>query len=231
MAKYTTLVRSICETDAGLVESVGGNKVDEVVGKAWGKVFTSNVNFFDSAYKEGLCKKILKHYYMREIGFETAGLWKMAMNRKLEEIMPYYNQLYSSELLKFEPLKDVDYQEEFDRKSEDVRSDSKHATGNSNQSGNSLEKFADTPQGSVTNVLNGSYLSSATSVDSNGNGDYEENSSGSGSDDFTDHYLRKYSGKRGMNNYSRMLMDFRETFLNIDMLVVEEFEELFMQIW
>ena len=48
------------------------------------------------------------HYYTREIGFETVGLWKLKLQTKLNEIMPYYNKLYETELLKYNPLYDVD---------------------------------------------------------------------------------------------------------------------------
>ena len=92
LSKYTTEVRYICETDSGLDESVGFNSVDEVISKSWNKIFTSKVPFFDEDYRKILCCKILKHYYLREICSETVGLWKLWVNTKLEEIMPYYNQ-------------------------------------------------------------------------------------------------------------------------------------------
>ena len=99
MSKYTTEVRYICEQKSGLEESKGFNSVDGVIGKSWDKIFTSKVNFFDEDYRQVICKKILKHYYMREIGCETVGLWMLWMNTRLEEIMPYYNQLYESAML------------------------------------------------------------------------------------------------------------------------------------
>ena len=96
MSKYTTEVRFICESNSGLAESKGCDNVNEVLEKSWNKIFTTNCAFFDEAYRSVLCKKILKHYYLREIGSETVGVWKLWMNTKLEEIMPYYNQLYES---------------------------------------------------------------------------------------------------------------------------------------
>jgi hypothetical protein len=46
-------------------------------------------------------------------------------------------------------------------------------------------------------------------------------------EDFTE----KIIGKRGSENYSKMLNDFRTTFLNIDMEVIRELEVLFFQLW
>ena len=80
MSKYTTEVRFICESKSGLSESKGFGSVDEVLNGSWDKIFTSKVSFFDEEYRGVLCKKILKHYYLREIGCETVGIWLLWMN-------------------------------------------------------------------------------------------------------------------------------------------------------
>ncbi len=43
---------------------------------------------------ERLCKKILDHYYMRNIGVLPLAAWKREFLRKLNEIMPKYIVLY-----------------------------------------------------------------------------------------------------------------------------------------
>lgn len=104
MAKYTTEVRSICEHFAGRTESSGYSSVDEIISQSYNQIF-DNFPIFDETYRETLCSKILKHYYTREIGAESFGLWKLMLNRRMAEIMPYYNQLYESELITIDPLK------------------------------------------------------------------------------------------------------------------------------
>lgn len=108
MSKYTTEVRFICEEAAGLDSSVGYNDAEQVVQTAYPKIFSSSLVFYDEETKSRLLPKILLHYYQREIGFETVGLWKLKLNQKLREILPYYNQLYASEALVYDPLKNVD---------------------------------------------------------------------------------------------------------------------------
>lgn len=108
MSKYTSELRFICENICGCTESQGVSKVDEIISKAAPLIFDFDYPIFDEDYKIPLEKKILRHYYLREIGFETVGVWKLKLNDKLNEIMPYFNQLYKSELLKFNPLIDVD---------------------------------------------------------------------------------------------------------------------------
>ena len=108
MSKYTTEVRFICEEAIGLKQSVGYNDVNDIVQQAYPKIFDSSLVFHNEETKARLLPKILLHYYTREIGFETVGLWKLKLNQKMREILPYYNQLYASEELEYDPLKNVD---------------------------------------------------------------------------------------------------------------------------
>lgn len=108
MSKYTTEVRYICEKFAGKDTSVDYNKVDEVINASRAYIFDFDYPIFDVLYKPRLECKILKHFYTREIGAETVGLWKLFLNRKMNEIMPYYNQRYNSELITFNPLHNTD---------------------------------------------------------------------------------------------------------------------------
>ena len=89
MSKYTTEVRYICEEAAGLDASVGYNDVNQVVEAAYPKIFDSSLDFYDEETRTRLLPKILLHYYQREIGYETVGLWKLKLNPKLREILPY----------------------------------------------------------------------------------------------------------------------------------------------
>ena len=109
MSKYTTEVRFICETLAGFDMSQGYGKVSDILDNSWNKVFDFDFPIFDETYRSVLCKKILMHYYTREIGLETVGLWKLKLETKMNEIMPYYNKLYQTETYNFNPLYDTDY--------------------------------------------------------------------------------------------------------------------------
>ena len=104
MSKYTTEVRYICENYAHKSESEGYNSVQSILDNSWDKVFDFDFPIFDDTYKPVLCKKILKHYYTREICEETVGLWKLRLDSRMNEIMPYFNKLYDSELISIAPL-------------------------------------------------------------------------------------------------------------------------------
>ena len=263
MSKYTTEERFICENKAGLTESTGADNVDDVISKSWDKIFTSKAIFFDESYRGVLCQKILKHYYLREIGAETVGIWKLWMNTRLEEIMPYYNQLYKSALIEFNPLYDVDLMRTHNRKVDSTKQDDGTSktvsSGETSESGsnsgaesgtsNNTRKdlYSDTPQGAITGLENENYLTNARKITDSGNtsgsssGDYSSSgtskgtvngeTSNSGTANSLEDYVENVSGKQGSESYSSLLLKFRETFLNIDMQVIDEFSDLFMGLW
>lgn len=291
MSKYTTEVRYICENAAGLKSSVGYNDVDNIITLAIPKIFNFTFPIFDDIYRNVLCSKILKHYYTREIGEETVGLWKLRLETRLNEIMPYYNKLYKSELLEFNPLHDVELTTENtatkteNRDTTDNETENKSGTSNKNrdlkdnattentgettannttttdETNIRTDLYSDTPQGALTNLDNGEYLTNARRVSENKNEtktdeatgnstnnttysdsiveksdeefneDITRNKTGTENINTTDKYIHTITGKTGGMSYSKMIEEFRKTFLNIDMMVINELSDLFMCIW
>lgn len=253
MSKYTTEVRFICENSAGLSESEGADNVDSILDKCWNKVFNFDFPIFDENYRQVLCRKILKHYYTREIAHETVGRWKLALNAKLNEIMPYYNQLYKSELLEFNPFYDVDLTRSREgsgtsnRTSNNTETNSGTSKNVSSGSGRSntdtLNRFSDTPQNSMdTQGINDSVpLTTVTKVNENNTTTNEstdtltrnDSKTGNGTENInnTDKYIETVKGKQGTENYSSLLKKFRETFLNIDMMIIEDCSDCFFTLW
>jgi hypothetical protein len=253
MSKYTTEVRFICENSAGLSESKGANNIDSILDKCWNKVFNFDFPIFDENYRQVLCRKILKHYYTREIAHETVGRWKLALNAKLNEIMPYYNQLYKSELLEFNPFYDVDLTRSREgsgtsnRTSNNTETNSgtsknvSSGTGTSNT--DTLNRFSDTPQNSMDTqgIADSVPLTTVTKVNEDNMTTNEstdtltrnDNKTGNGTENInnTDKYIEIVKGKQGTENYSSLLKKFRETFLNIDMMIIEDCSDCFFTLW
>lgn len=253
MSKYTTEVRFICENNAGLSESEGADNVDSILDKCWNKVFNFDFPIFDENYRQVLCRKILKHYYTREIAHETVGRWKLALNAKLNEIMPYYNQLYKSELLEFNPFYDVDLTRSREgsgtsnKTSNNTETNSGTSKNVSSGSGTSntdtLNRFSDTPQNSMDTqgIADNVPLTTVTKVNEDNTTTNEstdtltrnDNKTGSGTENInnTDKYIETVKGKQGTENYSSLLKKFRETFLNIDMMIIEDCSDCFFTLW
>ena len=286
MSKYTTQVRFICEAESGLNESGGFNSITEILSSAAPKIFNFQYPIFDEEYRRSLEIKILRHYYTREISEETVGLWKLRLEDRLNLIMPYYNKLYSSELITFNPMHDVNVTRDHQRDNtgENVgvaigdvtSSDSGTRNGTTathtdtsnteTQAGTSSDTdwdlYSDTPQGGIDFITNdgdgvadNTYLTNArkktndgtTTATANASGDVDtettENISTTniGSTQSTnrttsnitntEEYIEHITGKQGTTSFSKMLEEFRETFLNIDKMVIEELADLFFGLW
>ena len=231
MSKYTTEVRYVCEQMGGYSESQGGDKVDDVLEKSWNKIFDTSWSIFDEQYRKVLCKKILKHYYTREIGAEVVGLWILWLNRRMCEIMPYYNQLYESEKLKFDPFTDTDITTTSNRKIDTENNTTGDSNGSGSSNNTSRDLYADTPQGALQGVESETYLTNARKISDTGSSNDSNNYNSSGSGNSNDDYFENVKGKRGGENYSDMLRKYRETFLNIDMMIIEELGDLFFNLW
>ena len=281
VSKYTTELRYICEVESGLTESKGYNDVNSIIQQAIPKIFSFNFPIFDESYRNVLETKILKHYYTQEIGLETYGLWKLKLDTKLNEIMPYYNQLYESATLEFNPLYDVDYTDTRTggntQKTQSTRESSGNKitenktiakgenenkvtnTGNKNTDNNNTTqtRFSDTPQGGLNDMFieaNG-YLTNVTIVNSNdntketvnntenGNVSYSDDTTVNGSENRTENvtdnetlqtteeYINKIQGKRGGQSYASMISEYRNIIVNIDMMIINDLNDLFMNIW
>ena len=346
MSKYTTEVRYICENYAGLDDSVGFNDVEQVLNASWNQIFTS-FPIYSEDYRATLCKKILRHFYTREIGFETVGLWKLKLNMRMNEIMPYYNQMYSSTLLEYNPLTDynftrtinevgskaeetstennktssgedtlartstrsnltndsstessTDTEAVVDRKDGSLTSSGTNSetlngtTGKASHTANTNTKvdlFSNTPQGGLTGIDNMTYLTTAEKITDNGSNDTTDNitdskttsgqnsktdttvdtenknvnktgsktfadektfsenrslqdtknlseeinesGSKSSSTDTTKRLVEEIIGKRGTTSYPKLIEEMRKSFLNIDMMIIRDLENLFMLLW
>ena len=145
MSKYTTELRFICETSAGLTDSEGYTSTRDIIEKSRAKIFDFDYPIFDEKYRSVLETKIIKHYYTREIAAETVGLWKLWLDERMNNIMPYYNQLYKSELLEFNPLYDTDITTDSNRKEkhEENTTDNNVRTDNTSRDENGTETRTD----------------------------------------------------------------------------------------
>ena len=104
MSVYTMELRVAMEALTGATEKEEYSGVDELISNARPLIFDFDYPIFDSSYKSILESKILKYYYFHEICDVPLARWKLMLDNKMNEIMPYYNQLYSSEKLTITPL-------------------------------------------------------------------------------------------------------------------------------
>lgn len=241
---------------------------------------------FDEEYRKGLNDKIIDHFYFREIGFETAALFAWYMRRTMNEIMPYYNQLYESELIKIDPTRDVDMWYDTnqtrrndetwnkantddytrDHKEDYTKDDIRYNVTTNDGSQHTDTKdhnrnvYSETPMSMLSGdseglIENLNYATTVTYDDGTGTSDGTTKSktqsddtnneekhltgkdtqdrdmteSGKRNTDDTLHNARHEAGFR--NSQAKLLLQYRETFLNIDLEVIGQLEDLFMGVW
>lgn len=239
MSSYTTEVRFICESLYRLEHSTGYNDIEKILKAVHKKIFDFDYPIFDEKYRSVLEIMILRHFYTREIGFETVGLWKLKLADKMITIMPYYNKWYASDLLEFNPLWDTDFTRkgninDTNKSKNDSTSTDKGKQTNSNTS-KLKSKFSDTPQGSISSLENDTYLTSATIDETNGSytNTNENNSTNTIKHEATNlnEYFEIVQGNRGVFDNGTMLRHYRETLTNINKRLLRELEDLFMLLW
>lgn len=204
MAKYTITIKSLID-----------NNFDFKM---------NNYPIFDENYRETLNNNILNHYYENEIGFETASLFRFYLNQKLNEIMPYYNELYKVQKKIIDDnllLNNVNLTEEL------VGSNTTETNSTSQSSNNSKNLFQDTPQGklSQTDIDDQEW---ATNLTLNKNNiEDKSNATGNG----TNQYIKTIIGNNGGKFNIDVLNDIKNNLMNIDLMIINELYDLFMQIF
>lgn len=181
---------------------------------------------FDESYRDPLNKKIQEHYWFYEIGHETIGIFTFALNRKMREIMPYYNQLYESQGTVTDPLATMDYTDDSTIHNETDTTTEQNNVSTNTSTGASRAVSSETPQVR----LSGDEDYASSSADTNSKTDALGNSETTGTQGAnTDGTVgRHVKGSQG--HQAALLMQYRQSILNIDMNVISDLENLFMSV-
>lgn len=275
MSKYTTELRFICENYAGLAKSEGYNNINTVISNALPKLFDFDFPIYDEDYRSVLETKIVKHYYTREICAETVGRWKLFLNERLNLIMPYYNERYKSAMLDFNPLYDQDITIDHTKGNEGNSANSQNTSNNgtNNRTYNRSDDYTrnlntstngtstdnnwtynnDTPQGGITGLESGNYLTSATHDVNNGTDNSTTAQTGNDNRKIedtdntsltntgetkananytdTETYLEHIKGKSAGTSYSKLLEEYRNTIINVDNEIIDNLADLFFNLY
>jgi len=182
---------------------------------------------FDTDYRDGLNQKIIEHYWNREIGMETIDMFKFAMRRKLNEIMPYYNKLYESERLDYNALSTMDITTKASSTVTDETEANSVSNATSDTASGSRSVQSTTPQTMLSSLED--YASSAADVNSDSNvtsDSTQDNTATTNTNTNADSHVSGYQGIP-----ANLIMAYRASLLNIDMMVINDIEECFMLVW
>lgn len=201
----------------------------------------NKVRTYGTAYKvptrEELNTKILNFYRFREIGQETFGRWLFELENALNEIMPYYNQLFYSADQDFNPIYNVDYKK--------TTMGSQNANSNTTSSGtdsSTNEEYTKgvnsrTPQDQLnisnTGIDSVSYADNADWGKSSGSTSGTNTTTGNSSSNGSTSSIETTKGNFGVVSAQDLIIKYRETILNIEQLIINDprISELFMLIY
>lgn len=253
MASYTMPLKVIIE-QATQYETGLSNA--QKIEKGRKHLFDFDYPIFDENYRKTFETNFIREFYTREIGFETEGLFKFKLETWLLINMPYWNKMYESVRLKFDPLKNVDVTRDHkltkDRDQNDVRDVTQDTSFNSDKKGNVADDNfsrgleSDTPDKRLAITTNDGqgvieYASRIDEETENNKRNYSENQNGTGDTKQKDvlgseineveDYVAHEIGKIGNETYSEMVIKYRQSLFNVERELFNDMNELFMLIY
>ena len=199
------------------------------------------VRQFGTAYsiptRAELNAKILNHYRFQEIGQETFGRWLFELKTALNEIMPYYNQLFYSADQDFNPIYNVDYKKTLIG-SENSKSNTT-STGTDSSTNEEYTKGVNsrTPQDQLdianTDIDEVNYADNADWGKANGTTTGTNTTTGNASSNGSTSSVETTKGNFGVVSAQDLIIKYRETIINIEQQIINDprIRELFMLIF
>lgn len=212
------------------------------------KLFDFDYDFFDSEYKVVWETNFIRKFFMREIGFETETLFKFQLESWVRINIPYFNKMFESELIAFNPLinskmestsnRNKDSDQTIDRtKTHNQKMD---ATQNNDSFSRDLENNTPDSRLAITTADGKGiieYASNITEGTKNGSIDSTNNVDGSVVDDVvtnvkdTEASASTREGKTGSQTYSKMMTEYRDSLVRIENKMYAEMQQLFMLVY
>lgn len=195
-------------------------------------LFNFDYDFYDNDLKSIFEQKFIEYYYFDEIGFPTIQRFKHNLKSKLHMIMPYYKKLYETELAckNINFMLNKDLKETFIREVEHNSSLENVSNTSGTNEGTNLGYQADTPQSKLTLDIehyssSANKDTSATNYNDNSNVNSNQNSQGSEKTELIS------QGNIGITSSGSLLEDWRKVLINIDEMIINDLQDLFMQVY
>lgn len=222
MATFTMPLKRVIVLTGGTTEIVNGSR--KLTG---GNIGLDFYPLFDSDYRDHLNGIIVDHYWNREIGHETIDMFQLAMRRKMNEIMPYYNQFYESTRMNYDPLKTIDLSTI--NEGTDKQNSTSTSTGETNSKNDSKSRSvsSETPQTMLSG--SGDYATAASDANSESTTTGDSSSEAESESLGQRNELSTTSGYQGVS--SDLIMRYRDSLVNVDLMIINELQELFMSVW
>ena len=232
MAKYTIELRKICDIYGR--EEVENWFKDYDIKNYLTPVQIAQIEKFNVWSKDRLASKIVDHYYMKEIGFETPALFKHYAKVTMQEIMErYFPKIYSN-FLEYDPLSNVDFTEVYTREIVGTGENEGSSNSNSLNTASGMNINNNTPQKRIEkqDLESGLYASSTNQSDTSSEIQDETNTKSNSKSNTVEKFTRHEEGDNGVIiTNQRLVKEFREIIVAIDEEIINELNSLFMGIY
>lgn len=218
-------VLQMYDTSAGLT-----SKISDLSGLYHEEIFDFNYPLTTNVNKDDFEIKILKHFILRRIGFETIQAFKLMLDDKLNTIMPKYNIMLDNYYHNLNLYTKTDTEvEEYEASGSNSGTNSNNTTNSSTNSSTSDNRMSDTPQNAIADVQSGTYVSEYSyNVDSGTNSDTSV-SSGTNTNQSEDEYTR--TRHNTTNIYGKDILEITQNIENVYELIFNDLDELFYQLF
>lgn len=194
----------------------------------------AQIEKFNVWSKSRLASKVVDHYFMREIGFETPALFKHYAKVTMQEIMERYLLKIYSKFLEYDPLSNVDFTETYTREIVGENTNTGISTSNSSQNAEGLNIINNTPQKRITkqDLDTGAYASQVNQSQTDTTIADTTNTENNGTSNTIEKFTRHEEGDNGVIiTNQRLVKEFREIIVAIDEEIINELGSLFMAIY
>lgn len=223
------------------------------------ELFDFDYKFDDPLFKKELEKHVIEFYYDYEIGQETPDMFKRKFKARWNRIIGFYNDLYNTTLLSYNPLVNYSISDAMEQLSKttnsqliDSSSTGKGSSTNditnkdnstTNNTSESNTKTSDYPQqpiaggdflnGESTNITENDTITTGTNT-SEGKSTTEDVTTSKGNTEGESNtntsYTKTIEGITG-TTYQELISKQRDILLNIQNLVIEELKPCFILVF
>lgn len=233
MASYTIKLRKLCDVYYSRQEVESWFK-DYNLADYLTPTQIEQITKFNVWSKDRLARKIVDHFYMREIGFETPALFKHYAKVTMQEIMERYLPKIYSNFLEYDPLSNVDFTETYTREIAGESANEGTSNSTSKQNADGLNITNNTPQKRITkqDLETGAYASQVSQSETETNINDSTSTASSGNSKTLEKFTRHEEGDNGVIiTNQRLVKEYREIIVAIDEEIINELSVLFMAIY
>ena len=231
-----TILETIVNPDVDLNDPAPDVKIKDLAKAGRSTIFNFDYPLSSKVDKEKFECMILNHFLQRRIGFETVTAFRIQLDVKLNEIMPFYNKMFDA-LENWEIFNDGEVTTrtgEDNRTSQSTNNTSNQMSNHSTTSTNDISdrRNSELPQNQLEDLRNGSYVTNYNYDTNTNNGEDNSTSQGTSQAQNNGTDVNEYNEtiKRTPADKIAILKEMQENIKSIYTMIFKDLDCLFYQL-